>query len=107
MKFLGRIFMLDDDVWYQESDIRSLLPESKVIDFGGTTREFEFNDGKFDYYLRVLDRKQLGDEAPRPLIEDQLRRVIIHDRTNKLLQEKQEELYENALRRNRFKIYTE
>jgi hypothetical protein len=52
----------------------------------------------------VKNRKEI---APLAFIEEQARKVILHSRKIKLLQEKKDELYQLELRRKNIEIFEE
>ncbi|MDX1666794.1 MAG: peptidylprolyl isomerase [Saprospiraceae bacterium] len=99
---------LEDSVWYEVEEIALQLPggllnADNVRSIGEIIRE----DENFRYYLRVLEVKDKSEIAPLSFIEEQARKVILHNRKIRLLEEKKEDMYERGLRRNTVKIYTE
>ncbi|GJM33677.1 MAG: hypothetical protein DHS20C18_26780 [Saprospiraceae bacterium] len=100
--------LLEDSVWYNVEKIAMELPKGTLTaDNVGSKREFTQRDGKYQYYFRLFELKKRKDIAPLSYIEDQARKVILHNRKIKLLQEAKEELYDRESRRDNIQVFVE
>ena len=100
------VYMLNDSTWYRKDDLALHLPKSLInLNNISKNREYNVHDDNYHYYLKVLETLASNEYAPFPYIEDQARKLILHKRKIKLLEEKKEEMYERELRRNNVKIY--
>lgn len=98
--------LLDESVWYDVEDIAGELPPGTLTSNNvGSKREFTQQDDKFQYYFRLFELKNRKDIAPLSYIEDQARKVILHKRKLKLLEDTREKMYERELRRNNIEVY--
>lgn len=99
---------LEDSTWHKVDDIAMLLPTGTLTgDNVSGRRELTQRDGDFQYFFRLFEVKNRKEIAPLSYIEDQARKVILHKRKLKLLEDKKEDMYEMELRRNNVKIFTD
>lgn len=99
---------LEDSTWHKVDDIAMLLPTGTLTgDNVSGRRELTQRDGDFQYFFRLFEVKNRKEIAPLSYIEDQARKVILHKRKLKLLEDKKEAMYEMELRRNNVKIFTD
>lgn len=98
--------LLDDSVWYDVDEIAGELPPGTLTNNNvGSKREFTQQDDKFQYFFRLFELKNRKDIAPLSYIEDQARKVILHKRKLKLLEDTREAMYQRELRRNNIEVY--
>ncbi len=99
---------LEDSTWHKVEDIAMLLPEGTITaDNVSSKREFTQRDGEFQFYFKLFEVKNRKDIAPLSYIEDQARKVILHKRKIKVLEDKKEDMYEMEMRRNNVQIFTD
>ena len=100
--------ILEDSTWYKVEDIAAEFP-NETITTGNirANRDYSVRDQDFQYYFRVFEIKNQKEIAPLSFIEEQARKVILRKRITTLLQEKNEELYEGALKNNDIQIFIE
>lgn len=102
----AEVHILEDSIWYDLDDIAVELPEGTLTaDNVGAKRDFSQRDANFQYYFRLFESKNRKDIAPLSYIEGQARKVILHNRKIKLLDNTKEELYEREMRRGNVKIF--
>lgn len=102
------VYMLNDSLWYDLPDITFHLPKNYLTAYNAyPNRDYNTSDDNFRYFLRIFETMPEEEFPPLSYIEDQARKVILHKRKIKLLEEKKEEMYERELRRNNVKIYTQ
>lgn len=100
--------LLEDSTWYSVEDLAFNLPKGAItVDNIGSIKDFSQRDDQFQYYFKVFELKNIKEIAPLSYIEDQARKVILHRRKLKLLEDQKEEMYELEMRRNNVKLYTD
>jgi hypothetical protein len=101
------VYMLNDSIWYDLPDIVFHLPRGFLTASNAyPNRDYNTMDDNFRYFLRIFETTPAKEYPPLLYIESQAKKVILHKRKIKLLEEKKEEMYERELRRNNVKIYT-
>lgn len=104
----ANVYMLNDSLWYDLPDITLHLPKDYLTPATAhSDRDYSTSDDKFRYFLRIFETTPANEYPPLSYIEGQARKVILHRRKIKLLEEKKEEMYEREVRRNNVKIYTQ
>lgn len=99
---------LEDSTWHKVEDIGMLLPTGTLTASNiSSKREFTQRDGEFQYFFKLFEVKNRKEIAPLSFIEDQARKVILHKRKIKLLEDKKEQMYEMELRKNNIQVYTD
>ncbi|MEZ5041850.1 MAG: hypothetical protein R2828_18285 [Saprospiraceae bacterium] len=99
--------ILEDSVWYGVDDIAVELPAGTLTaDNIGFKREFTQQDGQFQYFFRLYELKNRKDIAPLAYIEGQAKKVILHKRKLKLLEDTKADLYNNGIRSNSIEKFT-
>jgi len=102
------IAIIQDSSWYTSEHVAEVIPrqlfnEKKVKE--NTKLELE-GDG-FVYLFKVLDFIPKTEIAPISFIEEQARRVILHNRKLDLVADLKEHLYSKAVDNNQINIYVE
>ncbi len=99
---------LEDSTWHKVDDIAMLMPPGTITSSNiSDKKEFTQRDGEFQYYFKLFEVKNRKEIAPLSYIEDQARKVILHKRKIKLLEDKKEEMFERELRRQNINTYTD
>lgn len=100
--------LLEDSTWYSVEDLALNMPKGAItVNNIGSIKDFSQRDDQFQYYFKVFELKNIKEIAPLSYIEDQARKVILHRRKLKLLEDQKEEIYELEMRRNNIKLYTD
>ncbi|WP_246144126.1 peptidylprolyl isomerase [Neolewinella aurantiaca] len=103
---LSEVALLDPTAWYSLDDIAQQLPEGTLTASNvNSKREFSQQDGSNRYYFRLLEMKPRLEIAPLSYVEEQARKVILHGRKAKVLNEAREDIYERELRSKNIKIF--
>ncbi|GAB5554897.1 MAG: peptidylprolyl isomerase [Saprospiraceae bacterium] len=104
----GGTYILNDSLWTRLEEIAIELPKGSLTAGNvASKKDFQQRDDEFQYYLKVFEVKKRREIAPLSFIEEQARKVILHSRKIKLLQEKKESLYDVELRRKNIEIFEE
>lgn len=103
----ANMHLLEDEVWYRIEDIASELPRGTISTENVSRRELTERGGDYQYYLRILEVKNKNQIAPLAFVQNQVRRVLLRDRKQKLLEQKKEEMYDLEMRRRNIQVYTQ
>lgn len=99
--------ILEDSSWYNVNDIAVELPAGTLTANNiGSKREFTQRDGEFQYFFRLFELKNRKEIAPLGYIEGQARKVILHKRKLKLLEDTKSDLFDNGMRSNNIQVIT-
>lgn len=99
---------LEDSTWHKVDDIAMLLPTGTLTSNNvSNKREFTQRDGEFQYFFKLFEVKNRKEIAPLSYIEDQARKVILHKRKIKLLEDIKDDMYELEMRRNNVQLHTD
>ena len=98
--------LLADSTWYRTEDLSLWLPAElltdRYLEAGKST--IQRQEG-FLYLFRVVEKVAAGQVAPLEYVKPQAERTILHRRKLKLLHEMKEKMYQEALRKNKVRIY--
>jgi hypothetical protein len=102
----GCMFIVNDSEWVRREQISSYFPSS--VNWEARLDE----KGEYTYWgdeqrvlLSISESLESGEHAPLPYIMDQLKVLILHDRTRLLFEEVRNDLYEKAVEKNAIKFY--
>lgn len=102
----AEVALLDPEAWYSLDEVSAQLPED-VLTAGnvGKKGEFSMREGSYRYYFRLLEVKPRLEIAPLSYVEEQARKVILHNRKRKVLEEAREEIFNRELRRKNIETF--
>lgn len=104
-KALATYFQLDTSIWYKKSDIRNLLPKGFPEErLNSTGFQKSKSDDKISY-LRIYHKTDRGEHPPLTYIKEKIRKILMHQRQKETLERYKEDLYNEAIRNKRIKIY--
>ena len=102
------VSMINPNVWVKGLDIIDMMPGTNIrIGDMRLGRLIELPSDNTRIFFKVLEKVGAEENAPLSYIEDQIKRIILHERKIKLLKDFNDELYEKALSGNNVKIYSE
>lgn len=99
---------LNDSVWVNFEDVINNTPLMDIddkSDFIKRNRVYETKDESYFYFLKITDFKLQNDTSPLEFVRDDITNIILNKRKVKLAKELEEEIYENAVENEDFKIY--
>jgi hypothetical protein len=100
------ISQLQDSTWLKVDDIAAYMPAGILtVDNVSRRRDFVQKEDDFIYFFKVLDLVSKTEIAPFSYIEDQARKVILHRRKMKVLDDMKQKMYEEALRKKNIQTY--
>lgn len=99
---------LDDSVWVNFEDVINNSPLMDIpnkTDFLRRNKNYEIPDGDFIYFLKVSQYKIQNDTSPLEFVRDDVQKIILNKRKVELAKKLEEDIYENAVENEDFKIY--
>jgi hypothetical protein len=97
---------LEESTWYDAGIIAEVMPLGWLTsDNVGKKEAFVQSDDFFIYFFKPLEVIAAKELPPYNYVEDKARRLILHQRKQKLLERKKEEMYEREMRRNNIQVY--
>ena len=104
----AEMYILEDSLWYKLEDIAAQMPAGTLTPENIKFRkEFTQKGGGYQYFFRLLGLKNTKEIAPLTYIEEQARKVILHNRKIRLIENAKEGLYEKEKRLGNVSIYVE
>ena len=100
-------YYLDDEVWLFFND---LLKEIPIVTYNQeafltNNRFVEIQDSSYHYLINIKDFRVTDSYSPITLEQDRIRYTIINMRKAEIISKLQAELYDRALRKNRFETF--
>ncbi len=109
LDFVGRNSIdakLKDSVWYEVSELIEELPTGWMTKANvATVTNFIRKDEGVEYFFRPFQVLQKNATPPQSFLKAKIKRAILHQRKQKFLEEKKEEMYTRELRQQKIKIY--
>ena len=100
------IYQLQDSTWLKVDDIAAYMPAGMLtVDNVSYRRDFVQREEDVIYFFKILDLVPKTEIAPFSYIEDQARKVILHRRKMKVLDDMKQKMYEEALRKKNIQTY--
>jgi hypothetical protein len=99
---------LNDSVWVNFEDVISNTPLTEInnkTDFLRRNKYYEVPDEQYLYFLKITQYKVQNDTSPLEFVRDDIKKIILNKRKVQLARNLEEDIYENALRNDGFKIY--
>jgi len=97
---------LYDSIWYKVDDIAAFMPTGLLtVDNVQNRKDFVQREEDFIYFFKVLELVSKKEIAPISYIEDQARKVILHRRKSKVLEDMKQKMYEEALRKKKIETF--
>ena len=96
-----------NDQWIYFEALRKQLP-LHVTDIDGFLRNNKYvalHDSAFNYYLNIKEFKVSGNTAPINLVKEDISRILLNKRKMQLLQNLENDIYNNAYNRDKIEIY--
>ena len=99
---------LNDSVWVNFEDVINNTPLMEIpnkTDFLRRNKYYEIPDENYLYFLKITQYRIQNDTSPLEFVRDDIQKIILNKRKVKLAKDLEEEIYENAVRNDEFKIY--
>jgi hypothetical protein len=99
---------LNDSVWVNFEDVINNTPLMDIqnkTDFLRRNTYYEMADDTYLYFLKINQYRIQNDTSPLEFVRDDIQKIILNKRKVKLAKTLEEEIYENAVKNNGFKIF--
>lgn len=108
VKSSNAVVNFEEKIWKKLSDLPKMFSRKTVKRIENNEgNRFSTTENGFKYFIKVFDVKGKNDIPPFSVIDNQLRKVILHKRKNKILSQYTEDLYQKEVRKKSIKTYTE
>ena len=97
-------FTFVDSLWLPLDRIASELPKGTLSEDNVSKRELQLKDDNYQYFLKIVDVKNRRETPPISFVSEQARKFILHQRKQKIVEDKREELYQREFKANNLKI---
>ncbi|MCB0706061.1 MAG: hypothetical protein KDC34_12150 [Saprospiraceae bacterium] len=102
----GTHCFLDENSWFSVEELAAQWPRGTVNDRDlWNEKDLQRQDDEFFYFYYRVDKMTSGEIAPMEYVEDQIKRLILHQRKIRLVEETQDKMYERALRNKAVRVY--
>jgi len=101
---------IEDTVWIPFTELTAGTPLESLNDeirFVRKTEYSETSDNNYTYLLKIFDFKISDEVSPLQFIKDDIVNIIINKRKIELKKRLEEKIYDDAIKNDRFKIYTD
>lgn len=97
-----------DEHWIYFNEILRYLPTSYIRpeDILKYHKHYEVQDSLNYYFLKINSYQLAGSVAPLEFVTSDIKSILLNKRKIKMIQELESNIYNNALNRNNFTIYT-
>jgi hypothetical protein len=100
------VHILNEDLWIEYDKLVKEFPKDAI---GSRHREkqaiLDRMDENYQYLLQIFEYRDKEDAAPLSQVQDEIKRIVLHQRRNKILQDLRKEVYEKAKKEGTFEIY--
>lgn len=99
--------VFSEDDWYKLSELSNMTSRNianRIRNNEG--KRFTTEQDGYKYFIKVGEIKDKNEIPPLPVIDDQISRVILHQRKKKILEDYIEELYDLEIRKKSIKIHS-
>jgi hypothetical protein len=96
-----------EDQWIYFDILKKQLPlhTADIDGFLRNNKYVELRDSDYTYYLNIKEFKVSGNTAPLNLVKEDISRILLNKRKMQLLQNLENDIYNNAFNRDKIEIY--
>lgn len=99
-------YFLDENKWHDIEKIAKFMPNNMLTNYSVTVQKnYKHQDQDFLYLLKIYEVVSNNQPLPLGYIENRAKKVILHQRKIKLIEDRKENLYERSLKGENVKIY--
>lgn len=100
------IHILNEDTWIRFDKLLAQIPESAIERRHREGRSvLDKTDDEYQYLLRVFEYRDKSEATPLQEVTDEVRRIILHQRRAKILQDVRREIYQKGKKDGTFEIF--
>ena len=95
------------DQWINSANVFNQLPEGIGDEdrFLKRNQFAESSDTDYYYFICIRDYRMAGETAPQEYVEPEIRNILLNDRKIKFLKDIEEDIYQEGVASNKFKIF--
>lgn len=98
--------ILNEDLWIEYDKLASELPEGVISGRHRSQQSIlDRMDDDYQYLLQIFEYRDKEDAAPLVQVQEEIQRIILHQRRNKILQDLRRDVFEKAKKEGGFEIY--
>ncbi len=102
----AEVALLEDSLWYSVEEVADQLPPGTLTPANvGSKQDFTQRDEHHQYYFRLFELRNRTEIAPLSYVEEQARKVILHQRKLQLMEDVKEDMYERQMRENNIETF--
>lgn len=104
---IAETFILNDSVWYRKEDLQAIIPRELINSPHANKDGYDhmLKQDTSNYYLRIIQQIPDTEIAPLSFIQRQARKVILHKRRQKYIEEMRNNSYLQAVKSGRVKLF--
>ncbi len=100
------VHILNEDLWIEYNKLSDEMPENSISSRHRERQSvLDRMDDSYQYLLQIFEYRDKDDATPLPQVQEEIHRIIIHQRRNQILQDIRREVFENAKKEGKFEIY--
>ena len=99
---------LEDSTWIKFDDIVMNIPFPPDLDkvrFLKNRNYYETRDNEYIHFIRILDKKLIGDFSPISFEEEIINTILLNNRKQELFDKLRDSIYNNSIRGFDYEIY--
>ena len=99
---------LEDSTWIKFDDIVMNIPFPPDLDkvrFLKNRNYYETRDNEYIHFIRILDKKLIGDFSPISFEEEIINTILLNNRKQELFDKLRDSIYNNSIRGVDYEIY--
>ncbi len=100
------VHILNEDLWIEYDKLVAALPDNAISSRHRERQSvLDRMDDEYQYLLQIFEYRDKDDTTPLSQVQEEIRRIIIHQRRNKILQDIRKEVFEQAKKQGAFDVY--
>jgi hypothetical protein len=102
---VNTLILLDDKAWYPHTEIKGFLPSGLINKINFKKEDsYSLNQDSVKYFVKILKTIKSNNNAPVSYVEEDIRTRILHERSQQLLKEKRQELFQEGIKNKNISI---
>jgi len=103
-QFANKFFFGEE--WIKLYSLKAELPYSaEMANASLTSTPVSFSDSLFTYYVKIIEEIPPGEIPPLPYVHNIIKDILLQKKRKAMIMNIRNELYEQAIRENKIKIY--
>jgi len=100
------VHILNEDLWIEYDKLAEALPVNAISSRHRERQSIlDRTDDSYQYLLQIFEYRDKDDATPLSQVQEEIRRIIIHQRRNQILQDIRKEVFEKAKKEGAFEVY--